>query len=318
VSQVEIDLNSELKNLEANIIYLDATANQQNSTIRGFKFEAQDITKIKHAVNDLSIQIFMKLTKLAAVVDPKDETKLNYYSELLKTPIERDNLSNRDPNSSQLTMQLKFLKSDKTGGRMNKYRADLLLAVNSVEKAFYYYFKAYNTLKAENDPVWCYDALLGMCVTSCYYVNDNAALARTLSFASNEAMLEEDEVPEPTSKEKALPKKSSKIKLFEGLKRKIMTPEKHLKNFIIAEKDLYKTFQSILKVYKNSPDYSFMELELCIMVAKYFVERNLPRPEIFHFINDSIYISKLNLSEESKVRIHSEFRILLFISLFAL
>ncbi len=70
---------------------------------------------------------------------------------------------------------------------------------------------------------------------------------------------------------------------------------------IIDRNELFQNFQEVLSNLSKADEYSFIEFEICLMMAKYFTEKQMPKNEIYHFINYSIYISNLNIKEESRV-----------------
>ena len=135
--ELNIELNNELKNLENNIIYLE-DANQ---------ILPVDLVKIKTVMHEIVNQIYIKIYKQADLVNSNDDKQVNYYSEYLKLPNERSKLDSGDGNAAPSLLQLKLINKKKTAGRMNKYRADLWLLLNSIENSVIYYFKAYSALK---------------------------------------------------------------------------------------------------------------------------------------------------------------------------
>ena len=295
-NQLDIELQNELKSLENNIIYFEDEDIEKNP---------RDSTKLKTVMNEIVHQIYIKIFKQADLVNSNDDKQINYYSEYLKLPSERSKLDGTDSSTSSL-LQLKLINKKKTAGRMNKYRADLWLLLNSIENSFVYYFKAYNTLKKEQDVLWASSALFGLCLTSCYYSSDRESsfLPHVISSKSvpvNLSQLKENSFDSDSKS----PKKSTKsLEVFKNkFKRQFSTSNKELEDNLIKPGELYSNFRDILGSYNKSADYSFLEFEFCLMMSKYFIEKGLPKNETYFLINNCIYMNSLNIKEETRVSI---------------
>lgn len=306
-ADIEIELNNEIKGLENNLIYLECS----DGNINGFS--KSDYNKIKTVIYEVINQIYIKLVKLAELVNPNDDKQISYYSEYLKLPAERPNLSeensNREKSSFDSILQFKVINKKRVAGRMNKHRGDLHLLLNNIESSFNCYFKSYSTLKKEQDYLWSASALLGLCAASCFYLNDNKlSTIHANSTSSLPAHLSQyktgvdgdeiDNVAEIKHK-----KSNKSLEQFKSsFKRKFTTPNKDLTEFLITNNELYNNFQDVLSTYnKSGVEYSFLEFELCVMMAKYFIEKNFAKIETNAFINTSIYLTSLNIREESRV-----------------
>jgi hypothetical protein len=64
---------------------------------------------------------------------------------------------------------------------------------------------------------------------------------------------------------------------------------------------LYNNFRDVLSAYNKSNDYSHLEFEFCLMMSKYFIEKNFSKTETFFLINNCIYMNSLSIKEETRV-----------------
>jgi hypothetical protein len=287
-NELNIELQNELKNLEKSIIYLEDD-------------KIENDAKIKTVINEIVHQIYIKIYKQVDLVNSDDEKQINYYAEYLKLPTERSKLDETETSTPSL-LQLKLINKKKTAGRMNKYRADLFLLLNSIDNSFIYYFKAYNTLKKEQDYLWSSSALFGLCLTSCYFLNDKNQCTTSKSVPSNLSQVKE------TSEADTKSKKSSKsLDVFKSkFKKQFSTSSKELEDHLIKPTDLYNNFREVLSAFNKSNDYSHLEFEFCLMMSKYFIEKNFSKTETFLLINNCIYMNSLSIKEETRVSIQTK------------
>ena len=287
-NELDIELQSELKSLEKSIIYLE------DDTVEN------DSAKIKTVINEIVHQIYIKIYKQVDLVNSNDDKQINYYAEFLKLPNERSKLDDNE-NATPSLLQLKLINKKKTSGRMNKYRADLFLLLNSIDNSFIYYFKAYSTLKKEQDYLWSSSALFGLCLTSCYFLNDKNSSQHGMkkSSSANLAQVKETSSSEADAKSK---KSSKSLDVFKSkFKKQFSTSGKELEDHLIEPANLYNNFREVLSAYNKSNDYSFLEFEFCLMMSKYFIENNLSKNETFFLINNCIYMNSLAIKEETRV-----------------
>lgn len=276
-SQIDTELNTQLKQLEGNIIYLDDQLNKQ------------DLSKIKKVIHQISSKIYVELSKRCELVNPHDEKQISYFSEYLKNPIERDNTNTQHLTQSTLTLQVKYLNKKKTMGRMNKYKGDLYLLLNQIDQAVLHYSKAYSTLKKENDPTWTSASLLGLAVASIFYYDYiNSEKFETQSITS--------EILGNTNRRPTLKRFSSVIS--QSLKK-----SKETKNLVIPNKELFENFKQILDVLNKHSDFVCLELELSLLFARYCTKSKYDQDKILCFIEHAIFnVAVFPLTEESRVR----------------
>jgi hypothetical protein len=184
VLQQEIDAKLKILDKDKEIAYLDFLFAKTGADKIGVIIETEK-SKIEHALQEAANAIFKKLYNLTKLINGSDEKQLNYYSEYLKSPIERNaNLKSDQTRSSDATisatsfLSIKVINKKVVSARMNKYKGDLFMQLNMIEHAFSYYAQSYSLAKKEQDFLWASSALEGMCAASYFYTFESKTFKR--------------------------------------------------------------------------------------------------------------------------------------------
>lgn len=216
--------------------------------------------------------VFHKLLNMANRINVTEEKQLNYYSECLKSPVETNEESKSSsqalqPSSSFLSIKL-FNRKIVTA-RILKYKADLYLTLNIIDLAFVNYAQAYAATKKENDTFWSVGSLEGLLTVSYLYLRDNLNSEKNLKGLKN------------TWKKK-------------------FSSQKDLNKLAIPFADFAENFTKIITSYNKNDITRFLALEVSFVTIKFFIQFNM-RNEAISFMNYAVYISNLEMREESRV-----------------
>jgi hypothetical protein len=98
--------------------------------------------------------------------------------------------------------------------------------------------------------------------------------------------------------------------------RKKLFSSKDLEQLVVPLSEFNKHYQTIVAAYTKEEPMKFIAFEICIMIARLMIENNA-RVEAIGFVNFSIYITNLAISEEIRVNffflIHFSYSFLLFL-----
>ena len=182
--QQEIDAKLKILEKDKEIVYLDFLFAKTGADKIGVIIETEK-SKIEQALQEAGNAIFKKLYNLTKLINGSDEKQLNYYSEYLKSPIERNsNLKSDQTRSSDSTisatsfLSIKVINKKVVSARMNKFKGDLYMQLNMIEHAFSYYAQSFSLAKKEQDFLWASSALEGMCVASYFYFYESKMFKR--------------------------------------------------------------------------------------------------------------------------------------------
>lgn len=256
------DLEEKLKFHKSEIIYLDHKSNESKQEDLIYKEK-----KISIAIKEATSIVYHKILNMAHRVNTSEEKQLNYYSEFLQSPMEVSEDSKAKKSSSSSFLSIKLFNRKIVSARMTKYKADLYLTLNMVDSAFVHYAQAYAATKKENDTYWSLASLEGLLAVSYLFLRHNTK-------------------PESQA-------------LLNAWKKKFSS-QKDLNKLAIPFVDFAKNYTHILTMYNKNEVSSFLGLEISIMVSKFFIQFKM-KAEALTFINYSIYISNLNMIEESRV-----------------
>lgn len=180
------ELESKLKSLEKDIVYLDFLF-AKNGIDKIAVIIDTEKSKVDQAIKEMTHGVFKKLLNQIKIMNTNEDKQLNYFSEYLKTPIERAppesnaNGSTVRSSYSMITTQssllsIKQVNKKVVAARMNKFKGDLYLLLNIVDLALIHYSQSYNTAKKESDTLWSMAALEGICIASFIYLNETRQL----------------------------------------------------------------------------------------------------------------------------------------------
>ena len=273
----EAEFQSKVKAYHNDIVYLNFAVEQDGGHNPVYKRN-----KIELACQEAVNIIYKKLLHLANLMNPSDEKQLSYYSDFLKSPIE--NVDNKEQNvktagstlSTTSFLSIKFINRKTVIARMHKYKADLYMILNIVELAFVHYAQAFNATKKENDLYWSLSALEGLSVVSYLFLRETSRL-QTAESLKNQALQE-----------------------FKNSIRKRFSSQKDLNNLAIPFADFVKNYTHIINSYNQNHIAKFLALEVSLMAAKLFIQNNM-KSEALTFISNSVYISNIQMREESRV-----------------
>ena len=278
----EVEFQSKVKTYHNDIVYLNFAVEQDGGHNPVYKRN-----KIELACQEAVNIIYKKLLNLANLINPNEEKQLSYYSDFLKSPIE--NVDNKEENvktagstlSTTSFLSIKFINRKAVIARMHKYKADLYMILNIVELAFVHYAQAFNATKKENDLYWSLSALEGLSVVSYLFLRESLRL-QTAESLKNQALQE-----------------------FKNSIKKRFSSRKDLNSLAIPFADFAKNYTHIINSYNQNHVAKFLALEVSLMAAKLFIKNNM-KSEALTFISNSVYISSIQMREESRVNLNGQ------------
>jgi hypothetical protein len=193
----EQELQTKLKAHEKDIVYLDFLFAKEGIDKIAVIVETEK-AKVETAMRDMINNIFKKIAYQIRLLNANEDKQINYFSEYLKTPIEKQTndasvsmpngmsgsaslrtTTNSSVQTQSSLLSIKLINKKLVIGRMSKFKADLYLLLNIADSALINYSQAYNSGKKELDTVWCMSALEGICVASFVYLAEPAMLSAT-------------------------------------------------------------------------------------------------------------------------------------------
>lgn len=284
----EMELNQKLRSFDTEIVYFDfslsANGVQDNMAM-------ENKVKIEVCLQDSVNVIFKKLFNLTKTISSNEDSQINFYSEYLKLPFEKETSQNNTSSSnSNLTfLTMKMINKKKTSVRMNKYKGDIALCLNLIDSAVYHYSQAYSLSKKEKDRdfdyLWSFSALEGLCIASYFYFIENN---------KSEAMIQS--VTNDLSKNKAV-KEISK-----SLKKAFSTTSKDISLLTVSYSEFPRYFDEIIRAYDRCDATKFIAFEAALMIIRFYIKNNF-RQDALNFITFTIYIPNLQIKEELRVRL---------------
>jgi hypothetical protein len=188
----EAELNSKLKQLESEIVYLDFLFAKEGVDKIAAIVESEK-AKIDTCVKSCVSVIVKDLAEKIVSLDTENDRQINSYSDVLKSPVEtrgRSAKTTQSTVSSSQMLSIKVINKKLIVARMHKQKADLYLLLNAVNSAVYHYYQAYSLGKKEEDSVWLTSALDGLCSASYLYVSENNRAKQNAFTSSNECKFE--------------------------------------------------------------------------------------------------------------------------------
>jgi hypothetical protein len=184
----ETELNSKLKQLENEIVYLDFLFAKEGVDKIAAIVESER-SKIEASLKSCASIIVKDLSEKIDLLDTENDRQINAFSEVLKSPVETRTRSSKTTQSTVSTTQMlsiKVINKKLIVARMHKQKADLYLLLNAVNSAVYHYNRAYTLGKKEEDLVWFTSALDGLCSASYLHILESSRGKQNAFTSSNE------------------------------------------------------------------------------------------------------------------------------------
>ena len=353
---IEAELSQKMRYLYKDVVDFEAlfTINEPAVEVdlaTSDSMQRSDLDRMEAALHELANKCFVKVYTTYKLVNVNEDGQLTYYNEYLRTPIDREILGASGSGSGSgeasrpsaitfsLPTSLKSINKRKLSARMNKHKADLLLALNMINSAVYHYSLAYEAAKKEQDLLWAHAALEGLCVASYLHAaesaNWHAASVQSLQTNNNN----NNNYQRATSRREAdVSSENSATTLSSSLERQSIFAAAFKSNLkktfggsgggssggvggggggggggngaspkqpdvtqlVVDLDDMANKFTQIAQFYNKNEQTKFLAFESSLMVIRFLLERN-QRDLAVNFMNYAIYISNLQIKEESKV-----------------
>jgi hypothetical protein len=285
----EIELNQKLRSFDNEIVYFDFSFSK-NDIKNNMSMENK--VKIEVCLQDSVNLIFKKLFNLTKTINSSEDGQINFYSEYLKLPFEKEtNQNNTNSLNNNLTfLTMKMINKKKTTVRINKYKGDISLSLNLIDSAIYHYSQAYSMSKKEKDRdydyLWSFSALEGLCVSSYFYFIENN---------KSEAMIQ--------SANTDLRNNKAVKEISKSLKKAFSTSSKDISLLTIHYSEFPRYFEEVIRAYDKYDATKFIAFETALMIIRFYIKYNF-KQDALTFLTFTIYISNLQIKEEMRVRVY--------------
>jgi hypothetical protein len=160
----EAELAQKMASIEKEIVYLDFLFSKDGADKIVAIVESEK-AKIYTCLKECLLNVARQLSERINTLDLESDRQINFYSEYLKTPLDKTSTTSQTVSNSSL-LSIKVISKKIVVARMHKHKADLFLILNCIQSALYHYYQAFNLSKKEEDTIWSVSALDGLCAAS--------------------------------------------------------------------------------------------------------------------------------------------------------